>query len=134
MVMAFIVAVKKKKHSLGGAGESGVFDEMEAALQSDARLPLPTKEDPAFVMEALLKKKIAGRTVKWKPVRVVLTKWILGLARIDQEASQEEDEVMWMSEYIPLHEIDAVRFATHTADRAAEEEAKKKEAELGDLQ
>ena len=84
--------------------------------------------------EMALKKKIAGRTVKWKPVRVVLTKWILGLARIDQEASQEEDEVMWMSEYIPLHEIDAVRFATHTADRAAEEEAKKKEAELGDLQ
>ena len=39
-----------------------------------------------------------------------------------------------MVDYIPLHEIDAVRFATHTADRAAEEEAKKKEAELGDLQ
>ena len=45
--MAFIVALKKKN---AGKGEDGAFDEMEA-LKSDARMPLPTKEDSTFVME-----------------------------------------------------------------------------------
>ena len=45
--MAFIVALKKKN---AGKGDDGAFDEMEA-LKSDARMPLPTKDDSTFVME-----------------------------------------------------------------------------------
>ena len=45
--MAFIVALKKKG---GGKGNEVEFDEMDL-LRSDAKVPLPTKEDPAYIME-----------------------------------------------------------------------------------
>ena len=87
--MAFIVALKKKG---GGKGNEVEFDEMDL-LRSDAKVPLPTKEDPAYIMEDVLKKKIIGRTVTWRSMRVVLTKYFLGFAKVERSADEEGDDV-----------------------------------------
>ena len=123
--MAFIVALKKKG---GGKGNEVEFDEMDL-LRSDAKVPLPTKEDPAYIMEDVLKKKIIGRTVTWRSMRVVLTQHFLGFAKVERSADEEGDDVVWMTDHIPLHEIISCRYAVNNDEAEAEAERKRKEAE-----